>query len=139
MKRTVIVILASVLAFPQCALPLKGRDTTGVDSRVRQQPDPDVLSKYVMALPIGSKVNIHLIDGHHFDAILMIADANQIVVKPRTRVPEPERTLALGSVAFVELIPERPQQTIGQAVAVGAAGVGAAIGLAFLAMWAAFQ
>jgi hypothetical protein len=73
-------------------------------------------------------VNIHLIDGHHFPAILMIADSNRIVVKPRTRVPEPERTLALGSVAFIVLIPERPQQTIGQAVAVGAAGVGAAIG-----------
>lgn len=139
MKRTFVVILASVLAFPQCALPLKGRDTTGVDSRVRQQPDPDVLSKYVRALPIGSKVNVHLIDGHHFPAILMIADANQIVVKPRTRVPEPERTLALGSVAFIELIPERPQKSIGRAVAEGAAVVGAAFGMAFLLMWAAYQ
>ena len=90
-----------------------------------QRTDPALFSSYVKQLPIGSRVRVGLTDGTRVKGTLMKADDREIVVQPRTRVPEPPIQIAMDRVVAVELETNGTNvgKTIGIGFAAGAAGV----------------
>ena len=97
--------------------------------------DPAALvAVYVKALPAGTKIKITTADGETLKATLMAVQDESIIVRPRTRIPEPALTIPLQRIASVDV--QQPNGGVGRAIAIGAgvgAGAGAAIGV-FLAI-----
>jgi hypothetical protein len=140
MTRAVAFLLASALS-ANCAATTASRakaEFTGdyVASAPKRQDPPGVTAAYVKALPPGARISLRLTDGRTMKGTLMVVQEDAIVVRPRTRVPEPAQTIPLANVATIET--ERESGGMGRAIAIGAAvGAGAAIGV-FLALLAAF-
>ena len=91
---------------------------------------------YVKAMAPGARIAVTMTDGKRMKGTLMMVQEDAIVVRPRTRVPEPAQTLPLAQIATIET--ER-ESGMGRAIAIGAAvGAGAAVGV-FLALIAALS
>ena len=85
-------------------------------------------------IPIGSRVKVRTTDGRRMTATLMAADSQRVIVKRRSRVPEPAV-----SIAFAELSELRRDEgggmSVGKAIGIGlAAGVGAILTLFAIAV-----
>lgn len=103
---------------------------------LKKQDPPGITAAYVKTLPAGARITMTLTDGRTMKAILMVVQEDAIVVRPRTRVPEPAQTIPFAEIATIET--ER-EGGMGRAIAIGAAvGAGAAIGV-FLALIAALS
>jgi hypothetical protein len=127
MKRMLAVLLCVTLAAPGCATAHAAR-THFSDQTTTPAPDRTLLLDYVRQLPIGSRVKSTLVTGQTVRGTLMKVTSTEIVVQPRTRVPEPPRELPIDQLRAVE--PETQNGGVGRAVAVGlAAGAGAALGV----------
>ena len=92
------------------------------------------LQQLASGIPIGSRIKVRTADGRRLTATLMAADAQRIIVKRRSRVPEPAV-----SIAFADLSELRRDEgggmSVGKAVGIGlAAGVGAILTLFALAV-----
>ncbi len=92
------------------------------------------LQQLASGIPIGSRIKVRTADGRRLTATLMAADAQRIIVKRRSRVPEPAV-----SIAFADLSELRRDEgggmSVGKAVGIGlAAGVGAILTLFALAI-----
>jgi hypothetical protein len=97
----------------------------------KAQDPPALVAAYVKALPAGTKITITTADGETLKATLMAVKEEAIIVRPRTRIPEPAQTIPLQRIASVEV--QQPNGGVGRAIAIGAGvGAGAAIGV-FLA------
>jgi hypothetical protein len=84
----------------------------------------------------GARIAVTTTDGKTMKGTLMIVQDDAIVVRPRTRVPEPAQTIPMAQIATIET--ER-EGGMGRAIAIGAAvGAGAALGV-FLALIAALS
>ncbi len=85
-------------------------------------------------IPIGSRIKVRTTDGRRLTATLMAADAQRIIVKRRSRVPEP--AVSIGFADLSELRRDEGGGTsVGKAVGIGlAAGVGAILTLFALAV-----
>lgn len=97
-----------------------------------EQPAPrdlDLLRRFVGALPIGSVVRARLVNGERVRGTLMAVDADAMVVRPKTRVPEPARTVTFEQLDFVEL--DGGHGNRGTAVLIG---VGSAVAT-FVSLW----
>lgn len=115
MKRMMAGLLAVLLALPGPAM-------AGAPKRYSEQ-DTELLRQYASKLPIGGVVKVRLRDGERLKGILMAVDQDAAVVKPKTRIPEPERRLAFSNIEMLEL--EQP----GGMSAAKAAGIGIATGI----------
>lgn len=115
MKRMMASLLAVLLALPGPAM-------AGAPKRYSEQ-DTELLRQYASKLPIGGVVKVRLRDGERLKGILMAVDQDAAVVKPKTRIPEPERRLAFSNIEMLEL--EQP----GGMSAAKAAGIGIATGI----------
>jgi hypothetical protein len=82
--------------------------------------------KYIKSLPIGSRVQLALRDGERVDAVLVAVDDSGVLLKPRTRIPEPERHIPMTQIATIELYTARGMG-VGKAILIGVAAGGAAI------------
>ena len=91
--------------------------------------DVDVLRRFVGALPIGSTVRVRLLNGERVRGTLMAVDADAMIVRPKTRVPEPARTVSFEQLDFVEL--DSGHGNRGTAVLIG---VGSAVAT-FVSLW----
>jgi hypothetical protein len=120
MKRTLAILLAVVMALPASAAAASKRFT---------EQDPELLRQYAGKLPIGSVVKVRLRDGGRLKGILMAADQDGVVVKPKTRIPEPERRVPFTNLEMLEL--DQPSgSNAAKAAAIGvASGVGTFLGL----------
>jgi hypothetical protein len=140
MIRVVAVILASALAANCAAGAYRAKADIGAEPPAfssRGQDPPGVTAAYVKALSPGTRVTIALADGKTIKGTLMLVQAESVVVRPRTRLPEPARTIPFAQIATIET--ERETGGVGRAIAIGAAvGAGAAIGV-FLALIAALS
>jgi hypothetical protein len=130
MTRMLAIVLASALTANCAAGAYRVKPELGAEhfslSLAKQDP-PAVTAAYVKALPVGSKVNMRLTDGTTMKAILMVVQEDAIIVRPRTRVPEPAQTIPLERILTIET--ER-ENGVGRAIAIGAAvGAGAALGV----------
>jgi len=90
--------------------------------------DPALIRRYVERLPIGSTLKLEETSGEKTTVILMAVDPNGMVVKPKTRVPEPARTISFDRVVRVELAGQ------GHGFAKGF-GIGAAVGAGSVFLW----
>jgi hypothetical protein len=98
----------------------------------KAQDPPALVAAYVKALPAGTKITITAADGETLKATLMAVQDEAIIVRPRTRIPEPAQTIPLQRIASVEA--QQANGGLGRAIAIGAGvGAGAALGV-FLAI-----
>jgi hypothetical protein len=100
-------------------------------ARAPEQDPPGVTAAYVKAMTLGARIAVTTTDGKRMKGTLMMVHEDAIVVRPRTRVPEPAQTIPMAQIATIET--ER-EGGMGRAIAIGAAvGAGAALGV-FLAL-----
>jgi len=85
-----------------------------------QPADPTLIAAYVAQLPVGSRVRVGMTGGDRISGTLMKRDDREIVIQPRTRIPEPPRQIALDRVVSVEL--ETANGNVGKALGAGFAG-----------------
>lgn len=91
--------------------------------------DLDVLRKYLAAVPPGSLVSIRLRDGTRVKGTLLVVESDVVHVKPRGRVPQPERPVPIAAIESLDI--ERGGIGVGKAVAIG---IGSAVAT-FVSMW----
>jgi len=85
-------------------------------------------------IPIGSRIKVRTADGRRLTATLMAADAQRIIVKRRSRVPEPAVSIAYADLSELRR-DEGGGMSVGKAVGIGlAAGVGAILTLLAIAL-----
>ena len=139
MTRLLAVLVASALTANCAAGAYRARPDVSGDhftSSATKQDPPAVTAAYVKTIVPGARVAVTMTDGKRMKGTLMMVQEDAIVVRPRTRVPEPAQTLPLAQIATIET--ER-EGGVGRAIAIGAAvGAGAAIGV-FLALIAALS
>ena len=100
--RAVAMVLAIALTgcaprplFSSTAFATQGRPQRVVD-------DPALIRRFVQQLPIGSTLTIVETSGAKSTVLLMAVDPQGIVVKPKTRIPEPARMVPFDQLARVE-------------------------------------
>jgi hypothetical protein len=102
-----------------------------------QLADPALVASYVKQLPIGSRVRVGLTGGARIKGTLMTSNDREIVVQPRTRIPEPPLQIAMDRIVAVEL-ETNSNSNLGRTIGVGvAAGVGGTLAV-FLVLAAIF-
>jgi hypothetical protein len=100
----------------------------------RQVPQPDVWRTFAQQIDIGSRLIIRLDDGGRLTATLIQADADGMLVQPRTRVPVPAQRVAYDRITSIERDDPRGI-SVGKAVVLGvASGVGAFFGTLLILM-----
>jgi hypothetical protein len=107
---------ATPLSTPQPNPTAPSQTTSGFE-RLRQ---------YAETLPPGSTVTVVFTTGVRLTGTLVDVEPTSIIVRPKTRVPEPQRAIAFADVAALK--PAASGLTTLQAMAIGAAiGAGAVI------------
>jgi hypothetical protein len=86
--------------------------------------DAAAWERYLNSLPIGSKVKVETADGKSFKGTFMGVDAGNVTVKPKTRIPEPVRSIPIASLASLDL--DQGTSTA-KVVAIAAGAAGAAV------------
>jgi hypothetical protein len=134
MRRTLSLLLCSTLLTSACATTSASRFPSSAPATT-PRVDPALLGSYVKQLPIGSRVRVSLASGGRLTGTLMKADEQELVIQPRTRIPEQPVAIALDRIVSVEF---DSNGGAGKTVAIGiAAGVGGALAF-FLVMAAIF-
>ena len=136
MKRTCACLLVATILFPNCAastMPM--RTWQASHAAPMPQASADVWRRYAEKLPPGSTVKIQTIDGERFTATLLEARDTDLVVKPKTRIPEPVRQLAYDRLATLDLATTTTGANVLKTAAIGA-GIGAGVFMGLL-LWAA--
>ena len=126
MKPIITLVLCAAIAAQGCATTGAARGATTTTPQARTA-DRAVLAEYVRTLPLGSAVRVDLAGGRALRGTLMKATDQDIVISPRTRIPEPPVEVPLDTV--VAVTPDS-QGRSNLAVAIGAgvaAGAGAAV------------
>jgi hypothetical protein len=104
MKRMVTALLITIVAATGCAPRYRPAQTP--DRPAAPSPDesrsPDVWRQMAQRIAPGAGVKVLLVDGTRMRAVLLTADDTSIVVKRRTRVPEPERRIAYRELELLE-------------------------------------
>jgi hypothetical protein len=95
--------------------------------------DADTWRKVAEAIPLGSKVKVHTVEGKRVTGTLMRIDGSSVLIKKGTRIPEPAVTISFDSVSSIEK--DNGGIHIGKAIAVGVAtGAGMMLTLILFAM-----
>jgi hypothetical protein len=91
-------------------------------------PQSDIWRAFAQKIEAGARVRVRLHDGQRVTATLIRADAEELLLQPRTRIPVPVQRVAYDQVALLERDEARGIGA-GKAVALGiASGVGAFLG-----------
>ncbi|MBI2220637.1 MAG: hypothetical protein HYU53_05460 [Acidobacteria bacterium] len=119
MKKTVAVILCAALS-AQCA----GVRAMQGGARVQEatRVDPALVRSTAERIPAGARVRVTLTDGRQMKAVIVGVDAQDVVVRERTRIPEPPVRIPAERITSIEL---DQGMGFGKALAIGVAiGVG---------------
>jgi hypothetical protein len=139
MTRVLAVVVASALTANCAAGAYHVRPDVSGDpftSSATKQDPPSLTAAYVKTITPGARVAVTMTDGTRMKGTLMMVQEDAIVLRPRTRVPEPAQTIPLAQIATIET---EQEGGMGRAIAIGAAvGAGAAVGV-FLALIAALS
>jgi hypothetical protein len=130
MKKIIATVLIAALTSGCASATASGTRTTPADL---PPVDRTLMGEYVQKLPVGSRVAATLVDERRVRGTLLKATANEIVIQPKTRIPEGPVEIPLERLRAVEL--ETNNSSVGRSIAIGTAvGAGAALGvLALLA------
>ena len=124
MKKTTAAILTAVL-FLDSSQAVCGQVQA---SGARQTPN--LAGEFVSRLPVGTSIRLKLADGARLTGTLMGVEDDAIIVKRRTRVPEPPIRLTLNQIVDADV---QRGSGIGKTIAIGAAvGAGATFGVLLL-------
>ncbi len=131
-SRSLVALIVCAALTTQCA---------GVRAAQRQpapQTAPGTSATGVLAaaerIPVGSRVRVTLDGGRRMTAVLLGVDGDEVVVRERTRIPEPPLRLAADRISWIEV--DAGRMGFGKMIAIGAA-IGAGVTLALLAVLAA--
>jgi len=137
-----VSVLIAMLAVPGCAprwrtttspadLPAVARSASG-----EQTPRAaELWHQVAQRLPPGARVNVELATGARMKGVLLAAENDALVIKPRTRVPESERRVPYASIGTLELDASGSGVGVGKAIAIGiGAGAAAFFGLIVLSL-----
>ncbi len=119
MKKTIALMLCAALS-AQCAgvRAMQGGPFVQEVTRV----DPALVRAMAERIPAGARVRLTLTDGRQMKAVIVGVDEQDIVVRERTRIPEPPIRIPSDRITSIEL--ERGMG-FGKALAIGVAiGVG---------------
>jgi hypothetical protein len=91
-------------------------------------PQSEIWRAFAQKVDVGTRLKVRLDDGQRVVATLIEADADGVLVQPRTRLPVPVQRIAYDRIASLERDDARGIGA-GRAVAIGvASGVGAFLG-----------
>jgi hypothetical protein len=91
-------------------------------------PQSEIWRAFAQKVDVGTRLKVRLDDGQRVVATLIEADADGVLVQPRTRLPVPVQRIAYDRIASLERDDARAMGA-GKAVAIGvASGVGAFLG-----------
>ena len=76
-------------------------------------------------VPAGTVVKVRLTDGRRFNAVLIEAREEAVVLQPKTRQPVPVQPLPYTAIASMERVEPGGGMSAGKAIAIGAATGGA--------------
>jgi hypothetical protein len=127
MQKTVRLMLVVVIACgPAEAWAAQKTVTTDVEVKA--------LREMAAAIPLGSRVKAQTNQGKQINGTLMSVTGDAVIIKKKTRLPEPAVTVPIAELARVELQTSEGMN-IGKVIGVGlAAGAGAILTLfAFVA------
>lgn len=100
-------------------------------------PGADVWRTFSQELEVGTRIRVRFHDGRRVSATLVRADADALLIQPRTRVPVPVQPVPYGAIASIER--EHPGLSGTKAAAIGVgAGVATFFGI-LLIMLASFD
>jgi hypothetical protein len=92
-------------------------------------PQNEIWRAFAQKVDVGTRLKVRLDDGQRVVATLIEADADGLLVQPRTRVPVPVQRIAYDRIASLERDDARGIG-VGKAVAIGVgSGVGAFLGI----------
>ena len=94
------------------------------------QVPPEVWRKVAGQMAIGSQVKIRTVSGDRLTGILFAEDDEGIIVKRRTRVPEPAQRIVYGQIDSLKI--DNARTGFGKAAGIGAGIGGAVIAVVFL-------
>ena len=90
----------------------------------------NLAGEFVSRLPVGTNIKLKLDDGATVTGTLMRVEDDAIIVKQRTRLPEPPIRLTLNRIVDADV---QRGSGMGKVIAIGAAvGAGAAFGVLLL-------
>ena len=125
MRVTVCVLLTGIL----CANPL-----LAAQKSVASAVEIDALKRMVTAIPPGTRVKLQTTAGRRMTATLMAVDADGVIVKRASRLPEPAVTVPFTELARLER-DEKGGFSVAKAVGIGlASGAGAMLTLFAIAL-----
>lgn len=102
--------------------------TSATPSLAQTYAQGDIWRAFAQKIDVGTRLKVRLDDGQRVVAMLIAADADGILVQPRTRVPVPVQRITYDRVVSLERDDTRGIGA-GKAVAIGvASGVGAFLG-----------
>lgn len=140
--RPLAIVLVWSLALNACASRPPALQSAPPPTGARQGTwtHSDEYVRYIKSLPAGTPVRVAMRDGERLNAIFLGTEGDQVVLKPRTRVPEPERRVPIDRVAAIE-VDERPGGiSTGKAVLIGVlSGAATFFGLLLILAAAAFD
>jgi hypothetical protein len=91
--------------------------------------EAQALKQMAAAIPLGSRVKVHTSNGKRLNGTLMSVSDDAVIIKKRTRLPEPAVTVAFTELSSLEL-QTGEGMSAGKVVGIGlAAGAGAIITL----------
>lgn len=120
-RTTTVRIVALLLAAALTAAPA---------AYAQQGLQAEAWRTLAMRLDPGTAVKLRLMNGQRFDATLIAAEADAVLIQPRTRRPVPVQRVSFGAIASLE---RREAKGMGAArAALIGVGAGTAAGFAVL-------
>jgi hypothetical protein len=134
-SRLLALLLVTTLVLPGCATARMSVPDQVSLQPVRPADETDVWRRFAAKLPVGSRVRVELADGSSVTGTLMVVEDEALVVKPRTRLPEPARRFPFSTIASIE--PQRNGLGPANAILIGVVtGAATFFGLFILAITA---
>ena len=130
MRRALVFVVIAAVGASSCAARSSHAIGPAPTTLGQITASPETMRRYVEKLPVGATVKLQLVSGQRMKAVLMVVEPTQIVVREKTRIPEPARTVALSDIAIIE--PVNGGTSVGKAVAIGVAtGAGTFLAILF--------
>lgn len=109
LRRSLATLLVVVLVAPGCAprwRPSTGPAPVHTERPEAEQPGvrlPDTWRRVARQLPAAARVRIELADGTRMTGVILSVEDEALVVKRKTRIPEPERRVTYDTIEMLEL------------------------------------
>ena len=127
MRTMLVCALVSAIALgPVDAWANPFDDARGNQKTVTTELEAKALRDMVAAIPLGSRVKAQMSDGKRVNGTIMSVTGDAVIIKKKTRLPEPAVTIPFAELARLEL-QTNEGMSIGKALGIGLAAGASAI------------